>query len=503
MTDHATTELEKISRSKTLILIIACVAQFMVVLDLSIVNVALPSIRVSLGFSSLDLQWILNAYTLSFAGLLLLGGRLGDIFGRRKVFLIGLFIFGGASLMGAMANQQWEIIVARVLQGVGAAVLSPSTLTIITTTFSEGKERARALGAWSAVAGAGGAAGALFGGILTSYLSWRWTFLINVPIGIGEILLARLFLTELRAQKRSTKLDIVGSLLVTLGLTALVFGLVQGGNLGWGATETLLSFFSAALLVVGFLYYEARVAVDPIVPLGLFRLRALSVANGAMFMLGASIFASWYFLSLYMQEVLGYSPLRAGLAFVPQTLAIIVGAQISSRIVTRVGVRPLIVVGPLITAAGLLMLGGITPGASYWHTLFLPSVLITLGMGLSFTPLAISATAGVDRHMAGLASGLLNTSRQVGGAVGLAGLSSLAVAVSTNDFSVIAGAGHVSRHFAMLQSTSFGFGRAMVVSAAIAVAASVIAALMPSGPTRGGMDTEPGDLEVVLGFEGA
>lgn len=503
MTEGTTTEEKNITRSKTLILVIACVAQFMVVLDLSIVNVALPSIRSSLGFTSLDLQWILNAYTLSFAGLLLLGGRLGDIFGRRKVFLAGLFLFGGASLLGALATRQWEIILARTLQGVGAAILSPSTLTIITTTFSEGRERAKALGAWSAVAGAGGAAGALFGGILTSYLSWRWTFLINVPIGVGEVILARLFLTELRSAKRSTKLDIVGSLLVTVGLTSLVFGLVQGGNLGWGANETLAAFAGAAVLGVAFLYYESRVAQSPIVPLGLFRLRALSVANGAMFMLGGAIFASWYFLSLYMQEVLGYSPLRAGMAFVPQTLAIVVGSQVSSRIVTRVGVRPLIVVGPLITAAGLLLLGGITPEASYWRTIFAPSVLVTLGMGLSFTPLAISATAGVEKHLAGLASGLLNTSRQVGGAVGLAGLSSLAIAVSNNDFSTLSTGAHISRHAASLQSMSYGFGRAMVVSAAIAMGASVIAALMPKSPTRRRTDPEPSDVEVVLGFEGA
>ena len=503
MTEILNQESKTALPNKTMILVIACIAQFMVVLDLSIVNVALPSIKTTLGFSSVDLQWILNSYTLSFAGLLLLGGRVGDIFGRRRVFLFGLILFGLASLFGAVASRQWEILFARTLQGVGAAVLSPATLTIITTTFTEGRERARALGAWSAVAGAGGAAGALFGGILTYYLSWRWTFLINVPIGILVMVLTRLFLGELKSEAKSSALDIVGSLLVTVGLTALVFGLVQGGNLGWTANETLASFAASVVLLGTFLYYENYVAKAPIVPLGLFRLRALSVANAAMFMVGGSIFASWYFLSLYMQEVLGYTPLRAGLAFVPETLAIIVGAQISSRVVTRVGVRPLIVAGPLITALGLVLLASITPTSGYLDKLLIPSILITLGMGLTFTPLAISATSGVARPMAGLASGLLNTSRQIGGAVGLAGLSSLSVAVTNSSFQKLDKSGHIIHHSAVLLALSDGYGRAMLISAGIAVIAAVIALFMPASGSKRALQPEMADSEAVLGFEGA
>lgn len=493
---------ESISTHKGLILTIACVAQFMVVLDVSIVNVALPSIRNSLGFSQVNLQWILNAYTLSFAGLLLLGGRLVDIIGRRKVFFCGIFLFSVASLVGAIATSQREIIIARTLQGVGAAILSPSTLTIITTTFEEGRERAKALGAWSAVAGAGGAAGALFGGILTDYLSWRWTFLINVPIGIFEVVLAWMFLSEFKRSQatKGARLDVVGSALITFGLTAVVYGLVQGGNLGWANVETLVAFAIGAASMVFFVYYEAKIAGSPIIPLGIFRHRALSVANVAMFLVGGSIFASWYFLSLFMQEILGYSPLKAGLAFVPQTLAIITGAQISSRLISKIGSRPLVIGGPIITAIGLLMLGNISPTSSYLGSLFLPSILVTLGMGLCFTPLAFSATTGIDRHLAGLASGVLNTARQVGGAVGLAGLSSLALAVTNSNLSSLASNVHVSHHAAVLMAASHGYGVAMTASAVIAVFASLSALMLPKSPKR---LAEAIDEELILGFEGA
>lgn len=501
MTDQGFQNEKKIS--KGLILVVACIAQFMVVLDLSIVNVALPSMKLSLGFTAVDLQWVLNAYTISFAGLLLLGGRLADIFGRRRVFIFGLLLFTGASLLGALSVNQWQVILARVLQGIGAAVVSPSTLTIITTTFSEGKERAKALGTWSAVAGAGGAAGALFGGILTQYLGWRWTFLINVPLGAGEIVLTFLFLTELKRQQGTRKLDIIGSALITMGLTTLVLGLVQSGNLGWTNSETLGIFGIAAVLILVFIYFEARVAKSPIIPLSLFRSRALSVANASMFMVGGAIFASWYFMSLFMQDVLGYTPLQAGIAFVPQTLAIVVGAQISSRIVTRVGSRPLAVVGPLFTAVGLLLLAGITPQSTYIGTIFLPSVLITLGMGLSFTPLALSATAGVAKNSAGLASGVLNTARQVGGAIGLAGLSSLAVSVSSSRYLFLTRHTHVSGGAASLIAASHGYGVAMQISALIALAASAIALFLPSTGVKPDQAlAQNGDVEAALGLEG-
>ncbi len=490
--------------NKSLVLLIACVAQFMVVLDLSIVNVALPSIKVSLGYSSTDLQWILNAYTISFAGLLLLGGRIADVFGRRKVFIYGLYMFIGASLLGAIATNQWELILARVLQGIGAAVVSPATLTIITTTFEVPRERAKALGAWSAVAGAGGAAGALFGGVLTNYLSWRWTFLINLPIGGIELLLTFMYLSELRRPRQGVKLDILGSVLITAGISFLVFGLVQGGNLGWSNSETLSAFILAAALIAVFAIFETKYAHSPIIPMKLLASRSLGVANAAMFMVGAAIFASWYFMSLYMQEVLGYTPLQAGLAFVPQTLAIMVGAQISSRIVTKLGVRPLAVFGPLITALGLVMLSSISPSSTYVGTIMLPSVLITLGMGLCFTPLALAATSGVDRAYAGLASGVLNTARQVGGAVGLAGLSSAAVSIASGKYLYLTHQLHVETHLAVLDSTSHGYAISMALSAALAVTASAVALMLPSKSVRGSeYAAKSSELVMEIGFEGA
>jgi EmrB/QacA subfamily drug resistance transporter len=475
----------------------------MVILDVSIVNVALPAIRNSLGFSASNLQWILNAYTLAFAGLLLLGGRLADIFGRRKIFLLGLAIFTLASLTGALSNSQGVLIASRALQGLGGAILSPSTLTIITTTFEEGRARAKALGMWSAVAGAGGAAGALLGGVLTDLLSWRWIFLINIPIGIVAVVGTLIYLSERKSVGPKKSLDIVGSILVTLGVTSLVFGLVSGGEVGWSSLQTLGSFVLSVILVVLFVLYEARGASSPIVPLGLFRLRSLSVSNAAMFFVGGAVFASWYFLSLYMQEVLGYSPLKAGLAFVPQTLAIIAGAQISSRLVIRIGARPILIVAPLISALGLVLLHGISPTSSYLGTLALPSILVTLGVGLSFTPLAIAATGGVPREQAGLASGLLNTSRQVGGAIGLAGLSAIALARSNAFLASQRALGHLATHSVIDRSLSSGYGQALEVSAFIALAACVMALLLPrsrrDGPSsRGGEDLD----ESILAVEG-
>ena len=487
---------------KGLLLFVAALAQFMVILDVSIVNVALPAIKTTLGFTTNDLGWILNAYTLSFAGLLLLGGRLGDIFGKKKIFIVGMVIFTVASLLGAVSNSQALILVARALQGLGSAIVSPATLTIITTSFAEGKERARALGIWSATAGAGGAAGALFGGVLTNYLSWRWTFLINVPVGVVEVLLAFLYISESRGEhKASNRLDVVGSLMVTLGLTSIVFGLVQGGNIGWRKPETIVAFVFGVVLLVGFLFYEARVAAAPIIPLSIFKYRALSAANAAMFLVGGSIFASWFFLSLFMQEVLGYSPLKAGLAFIPQTLAIIVGAQVSSRLIHKVGARPLIIGGPVITAVGLVLLGGITPEASYLKTLFIPSILITLGMGLCFTPLAFAATSQVDRRYAGLASGLLNTSRQVGGAVGLAALSTVAITSATNAIRHIPASASIAvRHASTLLASAHGYGLSMKISAIIAIGASLSALALPVTKSRG---SEHADDAAIAAIEPA
>ena len=468
-----------IKEHKGLILLLACVGQFMVILDVSIVNVALPDIKRTLGFTDSELQWILNAYTLSFAGLLLLGGRIADIFGRRKVFMIGLGVFTLASMLGALSTDRSVLIFARAVQGLGAAILSPATLTIITTTFSEGKERAKALGVWSAVAGAGGAAGALLGGILTDLLNWRWIFLINIPIGIGAGVLTFLYLSEFkRNTDQKVVLDVLGSLLITFSVTALVYALVEGGTVGWSDSTTLLSFLLAGLSLVYFLIHEGKVATNPIVPLGLFRLRKLSISNITMFFVGGSVFASWYFLSLFMQQILGYSPLKAGLAFVPETLAIAVGAQVSSRLIGRIGVRPLIVIGPTISAIGLMLFHGISVHSTYLGSIFLPSVLTTLGVGLAFTPLAVAATSGVTRSQAGLASGLLNTARQLGGAVGLAGLSSIALSFTASDTKTLIAQGKYGLHEAALVAASAGYARSMEISAVIALVAAAFGATL-------------------------
>ncbi|SHE98279.1 drug resistance transporter, EmrB/QacA subfamily [Ferrithrix thermotolerans DSM 19514] len=493
-----------IKEHKGLILLLACIGQFMVILDVSIVNVALPAIKTSLGFTDSELQWILNAYTLTFAGLLLLGGRVADIFGRRKVFMAGLAIFTVASLVGAVSTDRSILILARAIQGLGGAILSPATLTILTTTFSEGKERARALGIWSAVAGAGGAAGALLGGVLTDLLSWRWIFLINLPIGALAAVITFLYLSELKRSSGSkTNLDVLGSVLITFSVTALVYALVEGGTSGWSSSTTLISFGVSALTLLYFLVHEGKVAKSPIVPLGMFRLKKLSVANVTMFFVGGSVFASWYFLSLFMQQILGYSPLKAGLAFVPQTLAIATGAQVSSRLIPKVGVRPLIVVGPIVSGVGLLLFHGISIHSSYLHSILLPSVLTTLGVGLSFTPLAVAATSGVERSLAGLASGLLNTARQVGGAVGLAGLSSIALSFTGSDMKALLSHGAISLHRAALVASAAGYAHSLEISAAIALVAAAFGAFLGGRGNRNSSDArESLSVDSNLGVEG-
>jgi EmrB/QacA subfamily drug resistance transporter len=460
-----------------LVLTLACVAQFMVVLDVSIVNVALPSIRNNLGFSASGLQWVLNAYTLTFAGFLLLGGRAADLFGRRRIFILGLVIFTGASLVGGFAQDQAMLIGARALQGLGGAVLSPATLTILTTTFTEQKARARAMGLWSAVAGAGGAAGALLGGILTQELSWRWILFINVPIGVAALFVAFAVLQETRAVGERKPLDYTGAVLVTSGLTALVYGLVRTTSVGWTSWQTSVVLGLAVVLLVWFVVHEARVAADPLMPLRMFERRNVWSANLTMFFFSAAVFAMWYFVSLYLQDVLGYSPLRTGFAFLPQTLAIIGGAQFASRTMIKLGPSALLVAGNLCSAVGLFWLGTVGVHTVYWTGFFVPSVLVALGLGLAFSPLAFAATQGIQPREMGLASGLLNTSRQIGGATGLAALATLA---TTRTQDVLQGFGpHVSA-LVTAGALTTGFTDAFRVGGVLCVA-GVVASLMVPG----------------------
>ncbi len=408
-----------------LVLAVVCIAQFMVVLDISIVNVALPDMQRELHMSQSALGWVLNAYTLTFAGFLLLGGRAADLWGRRRLFLLGVTLFSLTSLLGGLAQTGGQLIAARAAQGLGGAVLSPATLTILTTTFTDPKARTRALGLWSAVAGAGGATGALAGGVLTDLLSWRWILFINVPIGIVVLVLARLAVAESRAEGERPTLDWAGAITITGGLIAITYGIVETTTHSWGSPLVLGSLAAGLTLVAAFLAVESR-HPHPLVPLRMFRSRALTGANLIMVGIGSVMFSLFFFLSQYMQDVHGYSPLRTGFAFLPMPLALITGTQLSSRIVGRVGPQRLLVVGPLISAIGMVLLSRLQADSSYALHVGLPGAIITFGIGMSFVPVTLSATTGVDRRDAGLASGLINTTRQIGGSVGLAALLTLA-----------------------------------------------------------------------------
>jgi EmrB/QacA subfamily drug resistance transporter len=458
-----------------IILSIACVAQFMVVLDVSIVNVALPSMSHDLNFSQSSAQWVVNAYVLTFAGFLLLGGRCADIFGRRRVYLLGLLIFTVASIGAGFAHTETQMVSIRALQGLGGAILSPATLTIIVTTF-QGPRLPKAIGAWSAVAGAGGAVGGLLGGILTGWASWRWVFFINVPFGILAAIAASMYLREMRNRDAEVKLDVTGAVLVTGSLASLIYGVVNTTtpHHGWTATSTLEWFIGGAIGLVAFLFWEGNVASHPLVPFRIFKSRALSTANVIMFLVGGTFFAMWYFLTFYFQNILHYDPVKTGFAFLPMAVAIIVGAQISSRLLTKTGVRPLLLVGSTFATLGFIWISLIKVDSSYLGAILVPSIVCAFAMGLLFAPLATAATAGVDRADAGLASGVLNTARQVGGSLALAVLGTVAtdrtVALITTSSSAVA---HVA-----------GYQSAFHISAVISLVALGVSFLVPATTGR-------------------
>jgi EmrB/QacA subfamily drug resistance transporter len=414
------------------VLSLLCLGQLMVVLDLSIVNVALPQIRDSLGFSDVGLQWVVNAYAITFCGFLLFGGRAADVFGRRRLFVLGLVLFTVASLVGALAQNPGTLIAARVAQGLGGAILSPATLTLVNTTFTEPPRRAKAMAAWSAVAGGGAALGSALGGVLTDLINWRWILLVNLPVGIVAVVAAFLLLNESRAEDRKVRLDLPGSALVTLGLAAVVYGLVNTAGHGWGAAVSLVPLIGGVVLLVWFVVHEATVAKEPLMPLRFFRSRSVTVANLTMFWLGCAVIAHFYFLSLYMQNVLHYSPLAAGLAFLPGAALMTIGAYSGPAAMKRVGIRPLVIVGPIIAGLGLLWLTRVPQNGSYVADLLFPMMLVTFGTGLAMMPIAFAATSGIPREQAGLASGLINTTRQIGGAIGLAVLATIAASRTTS-----------------------------------------------------------------------
>ncbi|HTT30660.1 MAG TPA: MFS transporter [Solirubrobacteraceae bacterium] len=426
----ARTDEERYS-NRWLILVIACLAQFMVVLDATVVNVALPSIQKGLHFSPTSLQWVVNAYTLVFGGFLLLGGRAGDLVGRKRLFLIGTALFAGASLLNGLAQSSGMLIFGRGLQGLGGALLSPAALSIITTTFTDQSERTKALGVWSAIAAGGGAVGLVLGGALTQLASWEWIFFVNVPVGVLTILATLRYVPESRADVKHRAFDVAGAITVTAGLVVLVYAIVKAQAYGWGSGRTIGLILLALVLLAGFVAIERR-SVAPLVRLSIFRIRTLAVADGVLLLVASGMFGMFFFASLYVQEILGYSPLHAGLAFLPVTGGIVVGAGIAQPLVKRAGVRNVAVLGIVLATIGMVVLAQVPVHGTYAGDL-LPGLLpLSIGMGLVFVPITLMATGGVDANDAGLASGLFNTAQQVGGSLGLAILSTLAASKTTN-----------------------------------------------------------------------
>ena len=418
------TDTARATRRRWIALGLLAMAQFMVVLDASIVNVALPSIGKDLHFSQDNLSWVVNAYVLTFGGFLLLGGRMADLLGRRRVFMGGLVLFALASLAGGLSSSEGQLIAARAVQGLGAAILSPAALSIVTTTFTEGAERNKALGVWGAVAGAGGAAGVLLGGVLTDTLGWEWVLFVNTPVGIIAAALAPALIAESRAEGLTRHFDVTGALTVTAGLSVLVYALVDANRAGWGSARTIALLVVAVLLLGAFVVTELR-ARWPLVPFRIFRLRTLTGANAVGLLVGASLFSMFFFISLYLQQVLGYSPLRAGFAYLPLAVTIILSAGAASQLVTRLGFKRVLVTGLLFITAGLAWFAQVSPGGTYLGDVLFPSLLAAIGLGFSFVPITIAAVSGVRPDDAGLASGLINTSQQIGGALGLAVLATV------------------------------------------------------------------------------
>jgi len=459
-------------RAKNLALALLAMTQFVVVIDASIVNVALPSIGKALDFSQAALSWVVNSYTLTFGGFLLLGGRLADYFGRRRVFMIGIALFALASLAGGFAQTESWLIGARAVQGLGAAIASPAALSIITTTFAEGQERNRALGIWGAVAGAGGAAGVLLGGVLTQWAGWEWVLFVNVPIGALIFWQAPKRLLESTAEEETDRtLDLPGAITVSAGLALGVFGMVDATNVGWSSSQTIWKLVGAVALLVAFVVIELRTR-KPLVPFSIFRLRTLRGANIVGVLIGMSLFSMFFLITLYLQQVLGDDALEAGLSYLPLAFAIIFTAGAASVLVTRLGFKTVLIGGMLFVATGLFWFSRIQPDGSYAGSVLGPSILAGIGLGASFVPVTIAAVTGTEPHEAGLASGLINTAQQVGGALGLAILATIANSTTNDAFH-----GGADKATALTQ----GFADAFTVGAWFAVAGAILAAVLISG----------------------
>jgi EmrB/QacA subfamily drug resistance transporter len=464
------------------VLAIVAVAQFMVILDASIVNVALPTIKRDVGFSEQSLSWILNAYTLIFGGFLLLGGRLADRLGRRRLFVAGIALFAGASLVCGVSQSEGMLLVARGLQGLGGAMVSPAALSIILTTFAEGPERNRALSVWGAISGAGGAVGLLLGGLLVQALSWRWVFFVNVPIGVAVLALAPRIIPESRADSvAKSGYDAEGAVAITLGTMALVFTLIKADSWGWTSARTIAGFVVAAVLIVAFVVIERR-HKDPLVPLRIFSNRSILAADATLLVVVAALFGMFFFLTLYMQQVLGFSALKTGFAYLPLSLTLIGASAAASGFVDRFTPKPILVAGLLISSAGFVFLTSVSGHGDYASHVLPAMVILGVGMGMSFVPVTIAGTSGVAPEDSGLASGLLNTTQQVGGSLGLAILSSIATSRTTSAL-------HTGS--ALPAALTHGFKGAFILGAVLCAMGAVFTTVLLPGRRR-----EPADEDV-------
>ncbi|HEX3721291.1 MAG TPA: MFS transporter [Nitrolancea sp.] len=458
-------------------------AQLMIVLDATIVNVALPVIRKDLHFSTANLEWLVTGYALTFGGMLLFGGRTGDLYGKRRMFIAGITIFACASLLGGFAIDQLWLIITRGLQGIGAAIASPTALSLVATNFPEGKERDRAMGVYAAVSGAGGAVGLLLGGILTTYVSWRWIFFVNVPIAAVVVILATRALVESDTVKG--QLDARGAVTVTAGMISLVYGLTNATTHGWGSLGTILPLGASAVLLIAFLVLESR-HPEPLMPMSIFANRNRSGAYAIMLFIGTSIFSVFFFLTLYLQTIRGYSPIRTGLAFLPMTLIIMVAAVGTSLVITRLGIRLPLLIGPALAFVGLAWMTRISATSGYLD-LVGPLFLLALGAGQTFVPLTTTAVAGVKSNETGLASALLNTSQQIGGAIGLSVLGTISATATRHQ---LAAAGRDITPSVQAAAITYGYTVAFATAAglllvALLLSATVIRVKNRTSPERG------------------
>jgi EmrB/QacA subfamily drug resistance transporter len=485
----ATSDAQEQDRRRWWILSVLVVAQFMVVLDVAIVNVALPTIKNDLHFSEDGLQWVITSYAILFGGVLLLGGRMADLLGRRRVFMAGLAVFTIFSLLDGLAWSSASLIAFRGLQGLGAALLAPAALSILTTTFSEGRDRNVALGIWGAASGSGGAAGVLLGGALTSALSWSWIFFINVPVGLAVLAVSPVLLHESRAELNHRHFDAAGAVSITGGLMVLVYALTHASQHGWVTAETIGLLAASAALVIAFVVIEVR-SPAPLLPLRIFRLRTLTASNINALLMGAAIFSQFFLLTLYMQQVLHYSALKTGVAYIALTLAIIGFSAVSQALVTRIGIRLVLTVGMALSAAGLVLYAQLPVHGHYFSNLFPAFILSGIGLAFAFVPMSIGALTGVKPEDAGVASGLLNTNQQIGGAIGVAIATTIATTYTSHYLSGHPGLGPLDG-----AALTHGFQIAFYVLAALAALAAIVSAiLIEPGAAAATSTDEVGDL---------